>query len=340
MSLHVPCCGRPMKIIKKYDMKYSIITPLYNSFDLMDRYFDSLLHQTKKDFEVIIVDDCSTDGSWEKLQSFVNSTALDIKICQTEKNSGPGNARNLGVDIATGDWITFVDNDDWISTDLFDKIDYVLVREDVNCVIYDYYTCFNDVTNIAHSMYDGKEGVKTLSECINFVRNHTFCKFYKRLDVVNVRFPLVRRCEDVAYVLQAIVACGNAYYLKQPLYYYRQRPASLSNNSKMDHLDMVNAFAILEDKYLNIYPLEMKNKSIMDVLYGGGLMMCKAGKSNTEILNYIEEYETKYLEWWKCEIIQYIGIAKQVFLQCAKWHFVLGMKLIAYIHSLMVKRGA
>lgn len=51
--------------------KYSIITPQFNSFELMDKYFDSLLNQTVKDFEVVIVDDCSTDGSWKKLQEYV-----------------------------------------------------------------------------------------------------------------------------------------------------------------------------------------------------------------------------------------------------------------------------
>lgn len=48
-------------------IKYTIITPQYNSFELMDKYFETLINQTLKNFEVIIVDDCSTDGSWEKL---------------------------------------------------------------------------------------------------------------------------------------------------------------------------------------------------------------------------------------------------------------------------------
>ena len=52
-------------------IKYTIITPQYNSFELMDKYFETLINQTLKNFEVIIVDDCSTDGSWEKLQRLV-----------------------------------------------------------------------------------------------------------------------------------------------------------------------------------------------------------------------------------------------------------------------------
>ena len=65
-------------------VKYTIITPQFNSFDLMDKYFDSLLNQTIKDFEVIIVDDCSTDGSWKKLQEYVKHSPLHIKLLQSE----------------------------------------------------------------------------------------------------------------------------------------------------------------------------------------------------------------------------------------------------------------
>lgn len=319
---------------------FSIITPQYNSFYLMDRYFESFEKQSFKDFELIIVDDCSTDDSFVKLQEYVQKSQLNITLLQAEKNSGPGNARNIGLDYAQGEWITFVDNDDWVTEDFLEKVNDIINREGVHCVIYDYYTWLNGETNIARSMYINEGGRKTVSDCMVACRNHTVGKFYKLSECSDVRFPTVRRCEDVAYVTQAIASCGNAYYYNKPLYYYRQRPSSLSNNTKMDHGDMVMAFAILEDKFLKDYPIEMKNKSVTDILYGGLLMMCKSGKSKKEILEYINWYEKKYPEWWECEIIKYLGTAKSVFLKCAKWHFVLGLKSIAFAHSVRIKKGA
>lgn len=320
--------------------KFSIITPQYNSFDLMNNYFDSLLNQTIKNFEVIIVDDCSNDGSWEKLIEYKKNTPLNITILQSKKNCGPGNARNIGLDNAQGEWITFVDNDDWVVDDFLEKIVDVIENEGVNCVIYDYYTWLDGKTNIARSMYSNKGGHKTVSECMMTVRNHTIGKVYKRELCKDVRYPNLRRCEDVAYVMQAIAACGSAYYFNEPLYYYRQRPTSLSNNSKMDHADMVKAFSVLEEKYLEDYPLEIKNKSVTDILYGGLLMMCKAGRNNSFIRDYINKYEERYPEWWKCEIINHIGIAKQLFLKCARYRFFIGLKTIAFAHSLMIKKGS
>lgn len=306
----------------------------------MDNYFASLEKQTFKDFEIIIVDDCSTDGSYQKLQDYIKNSSLNIHLFKTPKNSGPGIARNIGIDNAQGEWITFVDNDDWVATDFLEKIYLIINLEGVNCVIYDYYTWLNGEKNIARSMYINEGGRKTVSDCMVATRNHTFGKFYKLSECSGVRFPAVRRCEDVAYVTQTIASCGNAYYYNEPLYYYRQRPTSLSNNSKMDQGDMVKAFAILEDKFLEDYPMEMKNKSVTDILYGGLLMMCKSGKSKKEILEYINGYEKKYPEWWECEIIKYLGIAKSFFLKCAKWHLVWGPQAIAFAHSVRIKKGA
>ena len=319
---------------------YTIITPQYNSFNLMEEYFRSLENQSYKNFEVIIVDDCSTDDSYELLQLYKEKSQLSIKLLKTEHNSGPGRARNIGIENASGDWITFVDNDDWVDEKFLEKINEVIVREKVNCVIYDYYTWLDGRIGIARSMYINNPGRKTISDSIISVRNHSIGKFYKLEACKDVRFPEVRRCEDVAYVIQAIAACGSAYYYNVPLYYYRQRPTSLSNNNKMDHKDMVRAFSILEDKFLNEYPTEMKNKSVTDLLYGGLLMMCKSGKSRSFILDYIKEYEKKYPKWWECEVIHYLGKAKQIFLKCARIHFIYGLKVIAFAHSVMLRKGA
>lgn len=320
--------------------RFSIITPQYNSFDLMNRYFDSFENQTFKDFELIIIDDCSTDHSYEKLKDYVGNTILTVKLLQTKKNQGPGNARNVGIESASGDWITFVDNDDWVTADFLEQINKVIDSQETNCVIYDYYMWLDGKIKIARSMYTDHPGKLTVSDCIVATRNHVIGKFYKLSECKNVRFPNVKRCEDVAFVTQAIAACGNAFYYNVPLYYYRQRPTSLSNNSKMDHTDMVKAFSILEEKFNKDYPLEIKNKSVTDILYGGLLMMCKSGKKREEILQYLKEYENRYPKWWNCQIINYLGAEKRVFLLCARWRFVLGLKAIAFVHSVMIKKGA
>lgn len=170
------------------------------------------------------------------------------------------------------------------------------------------------------------------------VRNHTFGKFYKLTNCKekNVRFPELKRCEDVAFVCRAINACGSVYYMNEPMYYYYQRSASLSNNKKLDEKDMIKAFGILEETLGDKYPKEMKEKSVADLLYGALLMMCKAGKSNMEIRNYFDTYEMKYPNWCKCESMNSLGKAKKLFLIAAKYRLIFVMKQMAALHSKMI----
>ena len=321
-------------------IKYSIITPQFNSFDLMGEYFKSLESQKFKDFEVIIVDDCSTDGSYEKLKDYVDKSKLNIKLFQSEKNLGPGNARNIGLDHAHGEWITFVDNDDWVDSAFLEDVDRVINENDVNAIIYDYYGSLDGKLSLNHSMYIPIEGEKTASECVISLRNHTIGKFYKYSCCNNLRYPKIRRCEDVAYVTQAIVMCEKAYYLMKPLYYYRQRPTSLSNQKNLDEREMIEAFGILEKNIGNKYRKELDEKAVTDLLYGVVLMMCKAGKSSKEIRDYIINFENKHRNWHKAKIIKYLGLPKRLFLTCVKYRFILGVRGISYIHTKMISKGS
>lgn len=336
-----PSIDKPSEKIENMNPKYSIITPMFNSFELMGRYFESLNNQTYKNFEVIIVDDFSTDGSYEKVRAYASKSPLTISVYRAEKNMGPGNARNIGMDKARGEWITFVDNDDWIDIDTIEKINAVIEREKTDCVIYDYYTTNGNEKKMARSLYSAERGFVPLNKCISDVRNHTVGKVYKlnKLKQHNIFYPKLRRCEDVAFVCRAVEACESVYYMNEPLYYYYQRSTSLSNNKQLDETDMIKAFGILEDALGDKYPVELKDKSVPDLLYGVLLMMCKAGKSNKEIKNYINEYEKKYPFWWKCDSVNHLGSAKKMFLTAAKLRQPFIMKQFATLHDIMIGRA-
>lgn len=321
-------------------MKFSIITPMYNSYQLMKRYFWSLENQTYKDFEVIIIDDCSTDDSYQKLVSYVRNSNLYIKILQTPQNTGPGYARNMGMDRAEGEWITFVDNDDWVELNWLESINEIISQNEVDCVIHDYYMIGEGKRKRMHSIINGEEGILPKSKCISYVRNHTFGKFYKLSNCMekNIRFPSIRRCEDVAFTCLAIEASKAIYYLKKPLYYYFQHKSSLSNNLKLDERDMVQAFNILQEKLESKYPKEIAEKSVMDLLYGGVLMMCKARKSSKDIRSYIEQYENRYSQWYESASILHLGSPKRLFLQLVKYKCIVGLRLLSWIHSKMIGR--
>lgn len=324
-------------------MKFSIITPNYNGFDLMSHYFNSLENQTYKDFEIIIVDDCSTDGSYEKLKQYASNAIINIKILQSEINLGPGNARNVGLKEAQGEWVTFIDNDDWVDITLFEQITKVINENEVNCVVIDYNLTNGERNSVSKSMYYGGYGIMPLHDSLINVRNHTHCKFYKRSCCIdnNVFFPAnIRRHEDIAFVFRAVAACKSVFYYNKPLYYYYQRPQSLSNNKKMDEKVLLTAFGVLENKMRNIYPEEIAEKSVTDLLYGGVLVMCKAGKSRRYINEYLDKYEKKYPNWRESNIINHVGRSKKLYLKFISNRNIYMLRVLTFAHSLLIKRGA
>ena len=318
--------------------KYSIITPNYNGFSLMKNYFQSLENQTYKDFEVIIVDDYSSDDSLKELQNYAANSKLAITVIGLTKNSGPGNARNVGMDHAKGEWITFIDNDDWVENTFLKEINDVIATNNIECVIFDYYVKNSKKQIISNSMYRGSQGIVTMSECMMYVRNHAVGKVYNlnKCREHNIKYPKTRRCEDVAFVVQAINACGSAYYYKKPLYFYLQRGDSLSNNKKMNANDMVKSFQIIEQTLGNKYREEIAAKSVTDLLYGGVLMMCKAGEKKHNIIAYIDWYESKYPDWKKTSIINEVGRAKRIFLKAIQYRCMWLLKGLTLVHTILV----
>ena len=100
---------------------FSIIVPMYNAERYIKICVDSILDQTFQDFELIIVDDCSTDNSY-KICNELYGNNEKVRLFRHEKNQGPSAARNLGLKTATGEWIWFVDSDDAIIPNALEKL--------------------------------------------------------------------------------------------------------------------------------------------------------------------------------------------------------------------------
>ena len=106
-------------------MKYSIIVPVFNRPDEVGEFLDSLSRQTVKDFEVVIVEDGSQRPCKDVCDGFTGK--LDIKYFMKE-NSGPGQSRNYGAERASGDYITFVDSDDTVQVNTYNRLIHILKR--------------------------------------------------------------------------------------------------------------------------------------------------------------------------------------------------------------------
>lgn len=122
---------------KNIDLTISVVIPCFNAAETINKCIDSVLIQTYKVNEIILVDDCSTDDTWSIIRSIQdeNKHLVDIKVVSTQKNSGPSIARNIGIQMAKSNWIALLDSDDyWDKTKLQKQLEIYSQNKDVKLI--------------------------------------------------------------------------------------------------------------------------------------------------------------------------------------------------------------
>ncbi len=223
--------------------RVSIIIPIYNIVGYLHRCLDSVLSQTLEDIEVLLIDDGSTDGS-EKICDEYAERDSRVKVFHLE-NGGVSRARNMGISAATGDYIGFVDADDWIEADMFSSLVSAADTNNTDIVICDCYTACGDSLEL-DSFSEIEQGVLVKSQIkpeylIQFAGVAWRC-IYKRsiIQKYSVSFPLdMKISEDRVFNVYAFGFAESVYYLKKPLYYRFVREGSAVNKYYEDFLSMV-----------------------------------------------------------------------------------------------------
>ena len=133
-------------------MKLSIIVPAFNAEKTIHQCLDSILAQTVPEFELIVINDGSADSTEEILKDYLSRYPGLLRF-QTVENGGQGRARNIALDMAKGDYIGFVDSDDWVERDMFPKLLLLAESEDCDIVHCDVTSHFPDGSTAAEKVY-------------------------------------------------------------------------------------------------------------------------------------------------------------------------------------------
>lgn len=228
-------------------MKYSIVVPVYNVEAYLEDCITSVLEQTCQDYELILVDDGSSDGSGLICGRYARQYPQQIRAYQ-QNNGGALAARQYGITHASGDIILFLDADDCLRRDALHRIDEVFLREDCDMVLFNassepdyskpYFphpfaggTCFEGPSKA--ELYEFMTVSSTLNSlCIKAVKRQLTGNLPDRAGM-----PRVVNGEDLLCSLPLVTAAERISYLKQNLYYYRQRPGSAVHSFNPDRAD-------------------------------------------------------------------------------------------------------
>lgn len=209
--------------------KISIIVPVYNAEKFLEKCIKSILQQSYENIELILINDGSTDSSGKICDDY-SKRDFRIKVRHKE-NGGQSSARNMGLDLATGSYIGFVDSDDWIKMDMYERLlnGTLETKSDIvacNIALMTKKGEFKNYTNVDSNIeFDKVSAMKEIFK--NEILTFSPCnKLYKKYLFDNLRYDekIILEDKDISY--QLIDKCNKVFYLNEPMYYYRYNPAS------------------------------------------------------------------------------------------------------------------
>ncbi len=223
-------------------MDISVIIPIYNVEKYLKRCLDSVLRQERISMEIILIDDGSTDSSGNICEEYVVNHS-NIK-CIHIKNSGPSTAKNVGYDMATGNYVAFIDGDDEIKPDMFHTMLVSGYKNNADIVCCNYIQV-DEEGNFSHTEHTNQEYVLTQDEALKAILikdkiySQCWTKIYKRetMDVHHVRnMEGLKTEEDFIYNIQAFACSKIVSIVDKPLYIYTHRSKSLSKDYYKNHI--------------------------------------------------------------------------------------------------------
>lgn len=223
-------------------MDISIIIPIYNVEKYLKRCVDSVLCQKEVSLEVILVDDGSTDSSGKICDDYASKNS-NVK-CRHITNSGPSTAKNVGYDIALGNYVVFIDSDDEIKQDMFSVMLKSGYQHNADIVCCNYIQV-DEEGNISHTEHTGQEYILTQDEALKAILikdkiySQCWTKIYKRdtMQKNGVRNTEgLKTEEDFIYNIQAFACSKTVCVVDKPLYIYTHHSKSLSKDYFRNHI--------------------------------------------------------------------------------------------------------
>jgi glycosyltransferase involved in cell wall biosynthesis len=238
--------------------KISVIIPIYNTYRELPKCLDSVCNQTYKNLEIICIDDGSSDGSEIILDNFANKDNRIIVVHQ--KNNGESNARNEGLKRATGDYVAFVDCDDWIDAKMYEEMISVMFSEDLDMVAVSWYKEWANQSLEINNKLPVMEQAFNQEQLLNYIYKrdsyrgfaYMWNKLYQRELLLDAsrKIMLFDECltlgGDVLYLAQAAVNVKKAKYINKSYYHYRQRESSGCHTTDLGKMkDWLSAYEMV-----------------------------------------------------------------------------------------------
>lgn len=290
-------------------LKISVIVPVYNVEKYLKQCLDSIVNQTYKNLEIIIVNDGTKDNSMKIVEEYLQDKR--IKVINKE-NGGLSSARNIGIKEATGDYISFIDSDDYISLNMYEDLVKNINGEDI--IIFNYSRLDDKTKKIVKNKYIKNNKMIILDKKLNYLysRIELVCwnKIYKATFIKEKKINFLEIVnEDVFWNIEVFYSAESVKILNQDYYYRINRSDSITAKGKIknskDFLLQKESYKVIISNLNNLIENNLENYSLGRILY----LLLEKELYNAKLRNEVEFkkidlYLKKYLQLQKKDEIE------------------------------------
>ncbi len=257
----------------------SVIIPIYNVEAYLRECLNSVMSQTYPDWECIMVDDASTDGSAKIAREFCDADPRFRLICH-DKNRGLSAARNSGLDHATGELITFVDSDDLIRPEMFRFGARYMADWDADIVCFGFE---NEKRSVKVEFFDGKTILERILYQTGPINGSSCGKIFRKSLFFELRFTEGITYEDLDVVDRIFLPARKVVVVPELMYYYRQREGSIINTWSPRRLDVLDVTKRLEERQTDVWLQKAARDRRFAANFNMLLLMRRNGLGGSEV---------------------------------------------------------
>ncbi|MCI9134233.1 MAG: glycosyltransferase family 2 protein [Lachnospiraceae bacterium] len=314
----------------------SIVVPIFNVEAYLNTCVDSLLDQDYDKYEIILVDDCSTDHSRKIARKYAKKYPEKCKLVEREKNGGLSAARNSGIQVMKGEWVTFVDSDDWVTRDYLSSLYKAAQHDHADVVMGNVYYAYSKQDYQLVTTFGTLKNGAGKQEIISICRSYACGRLFKSdlfLDSKMVFPEDIKRSEDIGTIIPLLTRANRISLVEKPLYFYYQRNTSLSNTNKNIDLSfypktLKRMFQLSQKGFEK----ELEFRAVHEMLYGMVFLMIESGKSFREFRRHVKEFQEQFPNWKQNPYLSQLPKEKQIFI------FLAGKEKYGMLKGMVIAR--
>ena len=317
----------------------SVVIPCYNAGEYIEKCLLALEAQSFSDFEVIAVNDCSTDDTAAVVRRFAETHDLKITCIDNEVNSGPAHSRNRGVGRSDAEYVAFCDSDDWYEPDYLQLMVEAARGNDADMVFCNSQKILPDGRVVKIELISESCRVETAGDALRLGADSLWSILVKRSIVERTPQPDLRNGEDMAVIPLMILKSERFGVVTKPIYNYLCRPGSLSLSANERVVASMEAsFDHIVKNQVAGYETEIEFIGVKNVVYGVLLNHFKYSKDRKKARELLARFESRFPRWWKNPYIESLPSYKRLFVRFARLGMLRTVCMMARVHKFLTEK--